>query len=358
MEPSNYRTEYDMEILKRINGFKKSTVKKQGINQHAIHKLRNKVFKVYRQLGETNHSVDAIDTLAQQYLINFQKSSYYKNHHEKIVRDAVASGDYQRFPLFNDGSIKLSLHVMPKGSQIPMHAHPGMFSLALVDQGSIKIRHDSWGRLYPLNASDFRLKFKILEEQKVSTGLPVMNNLHQIKAESEFAVFLSLRIKKASGHQKFERLFNKRNLAVSSLLIGALMPFVSSIGASNNLVSGGLVSENEVVFAKDYSEMVLASEKEEIQFGKRLPGHQLADKLRLSKHYESQIEAFTYYNKEALRGDAYSQYWLGVMYLDGSGITEDDGMALDWISKAAEQNYQPAEKLFAHLLATDFDMEC
>ncbi|KAG1682871.1 Sel1-repeat-containing protein YbeT [Nymphon striatum] len=347
-----------MEFLKKIEGLKKPTVNKPAINTYAIKKLRNKVLKVYGKLGETSYSVDAINFLAQQYLIDFRKSTYYKNQHKKIVRDTLASGDYQRFPLFKDDSLKLSLHVIPKGSQIPMHAHPGMFSLTLVDQGSIKIRHDSWGRLHPLNANDSTLKFKILGEKRVSTGLPVMNNLHQIQVESEFAVFLSVRIKKVSSHPLIDQLFNKKTFALSGLLIGALIPFVPSIGASNNSVSSALVGDNEVVLTKDYSEMVLASEKEEIQLGRSLKRHQLADKLRLSKQYESQVDAISYYAKEALNGDAYSQYWLGVMYLDGSGITEDDDMALEWISKAAKQNYQPAEELLAHLLATDFDMDC
>lgn len=333
-----------METLKRVDEIH---IKKSGVN-----KLRSKTLKAYRKLGETDNSIRVINDLAGQYFQDLKESRYYLTQHKNIVRQAVVSGEYQRISLVDEGSIKLSMHVMPKGSQIQMHAHPDMFSVTLVDQGELKIRYDSWGRLHPLKVSDPSLKFTLFRANQVSSGLPVKNNLHQIQAVSNVSVFFSLRIKALSGHHLLEQLFFKKKLVASGFFMGVLMPFISLIGATSSAAFCG----NERI--KDYSEMVLSSEKEQIHIEKALQNHREAKKLRQSNHYDNQVEAFTYYSKEALRGDAYSQYWLGVMYLEGRGITEDGTMALEWVSKAAKQNYPPAEKLLAHLLATDFDMEC
>ena len=60
----------------------------------------------------------------------------------------------------------------------------------------------------------------------------------------------------------------------------------------------------------------------------------------------------------ARKGNAEAQYWLGVMALDGSGITEDYDEALHWIAISANQEYPPAQKLLRYLLATDDTSDC
>lgn len=361
-----WRREYDMNIIDSIFDTETRPISKSGIN-----KLRAKTLKTYRKLGETNESINAINGLAEQYFEHFKQSHYYLNRYKKIVREAVTRGDYQRFHLLDDGLVKMSLHVMPKGTQIPMHAHPDMFSVTLVDQGVLKIKKDSWGRLTALNPRSSSLDYSTLNSGQASTGLPIKNNLHQIQAGSDGTVFISLRVKLSSKENLLERLFTKENVAISGLLMGFAIPFVFLTGTATSASlsehsynknhdksyvknPGNRNTKND---SKDYSKLVLASEKEQFYAEKGLKDHRIATKFRNSSNYENQVEAVKYYEKSARRGDAESQYWLGVMFLDGSGITEDDDLALDWISKSAAQNYPPAEQLLAHLLATNFDME-
>ncbi|WP_299803254.1 tetratricopeptide repeat protein, partial [Sulfuricurvum sp. RIFOXYD2_FULL_44_160] len=47
--------------------------------------------------------------------------------------------------------------------------------------------------------------------------------------------------------------------------------------------------------------------------------------------------------KSAEDGDATLQYKLGVMYHNGSYVTQDYEKALFWYTKAAEQGYPPAQ---------------
>lgn len=324
------------------------------IDKLRVSHLRRKVIKSYQKLGETSDSIDKISHLLGQFYQDFKQSILYKTSASQVFQ-AVESGDYQRFNLINDELIKLSLHVMPEGTQIPMHAHPGMFSATLVEQGVLQIKHDSWGRMAPLKGA---ARVSFLGENEVSVGLPIKNNLHQIRAQSSTVVFYSLRIKLKPQQN---RLSLKKKFVLPGFIMGLVLPFISMSGTSSVLAFNQNSQKNG---QKDYAQLVLASEKALIYQEANLHHHDqpsmkdLAEKKRNSGQYGQQVEAVQYYQKAALEGDAECQYWLGVMFLDGSGITEDDDAALEWISKAADQNYQPAEKLLAHLLATDFDMDC
>jgi hypothetical protein len=324
------------------------------IDKLRLNQLRRKVIKTYHKLGETDNSIDKINHLLGKFYQDFKQSMLYKTSASQVFQ-ALQSGEYQRFNVLDDELIKLSLHIMPPGTQIPMHAHPGMFSMILVEQGILHIRHDSWGRKAPLAGTP---GFSSLAENQVSVGLPVKDNLHQIRAESGSVVFFSLRFKLKSQQPV---LIQKKHYALPGIIMGLVLPFISMGGASNAVAfNEGGISTGE----KDYAKLVLASEKAviyqnaDLQQLNRNRNKILADKMRNSDQYEQQVEAVQYYQKAARAGDAECQYWLGVMFLDGSGITEDDDAALEWIAKSAGQHYPPAEELLAHLLATDFDMDC
>ena len=54
-------------------------------------------------------------------------------------------------------------------------------------------------------------------------------------------------------------------------------------------------------------------------------------------------EAFIWFEKAAEQGDSYSQFNLGSMYDEGDGVAEDDKQAFIWYKKAAEQGYDKAQ---------------
>ncbi len=59
-----------------------------------------------------------------------------------------------------------------------------------------------------------------------------------------------------------------------------------------------------------------------------------------SKKYE---EAITFFKSAAEQGDASAQYSLGVMYVNGQGVTKDYEQAVAWYRKAAEQGHSSAQ---------------
>ena len=49
------------------------------------------------------------------------------------------------------------------------------------------------------------------------------------------------------------------------------------------------------------------------------------------------------WKKDALKGDAYAQYHLGIMYDNGESVPEDDTEAVKWYRKAADQGFADAQ---------------
>jgi len=54
-------------------------------------------------------------------------------------------------------------------------------------------------------------------------------------------------------------------------------------------------------------------------------------------------DAEKWYRKAAERGFAEAQNNLGLMYVLGRGVPQDDSAAVRWFRKAAEQGYAPAQ---------------
>ena len=60
--------------------------------------------------------------------------------------------------------------------------------------------------------------------------------------------------------------------------------------------------------------------------------------------YQSYNKAFKWFIGPADKGDAKSQYYLGLMYYKGQGVAKDEKTAIKWFEKAAEQGHKQAKK--------------
>lgn len=65
--------------------------------------------------------------------------------------------------------------------------------------------------------------------------------------------------------------------------------------------------------------------------------------------YERYSEAVKYFEKAANQGFANAQFFLGVCYAGGEGVTEDLQKAAIWIEKAANQNHGRAQLVLGSL---------
>jgi len=72
--------------------------------------------------------------------------------------------------------------------------------------------------------------------------------------------------------------------------------------------------------------------------------------LKLSADtYDPSSSVFLFQKQMAKRGNAESQYKLGLMYETGSGVNASSALATSWYKKAARQNYKPASNRLTYL---------
>ncbi|MCW8936007.1 MAG: sel1 repeat family protein [Gammaproteobacteria bacterium] len=65
--------------------------------------------------------------------------------------------------------------------------------------------------------------------------------------------------------------------------------------------------------------------------------------------YDSSASVFLFQKQMAKRGNAESQFKLGLMYETGSGVSQSTVLATSWYKKAERQNYKPASNRLTYL---------
>jgi len=65
--------------------------------------------------------------------------------------------------------------------------------------------------------------------------------------------------------------------------------------------------------------------------------------------YDSSASVFLFQKQMAKRGNAESQFKLGLMYETGSGVDQSPVLATSWYKKAKRQNYKPASNRLTYL---------
>lgn len=64
---------------------------------------------------------------------------------------------------------------------------------------------------------------------------------------------------------------------------------------------------------------------------------------------EEYNKAFEYYQEAAKKGNMYGQYNLGLLYLQGLGVTKDSKEAFEWLRKSAEQGNREAQNQLGNM---------
>ncbi len=65
-----------------------------------------------------------------------------------------------------------------------------------------------------------------------------------------------------------------------------------------------------------------------------------------------------WYRRAAEGGCTEAQYQIGVMLLDGEGVTEDSNEGLEWISIASQGDHVKATRVFNYLMANPAALDC
>lgn len=324
--------------MERISLLNKNNSLNSALYESGLTNLQKYFSNTYQRQGESSYCVKDLQCYAKKYYRSLENSMLNRFDFKRLVSKAIEKNCHQAFSLEKTDATKMSLHVMPKGSEIPTHAHPNQFSLIIVDTGKLEVVQNSWGcRTIETDST------KLLMLGDINIGLPIKDNLHQLRAITD-VVFYSIRISCLAQPKPKQ---NTPSLFVSKFIASTLCVLIPLVGSMT--VRAGETYE------------LYSGYKEKTLF-KRAPVKSMtrmqAGRFRQGDNYGQQVDAVEWYKKSARRGNAESQYWLGVMHLEGNGTTEDDEEAFRWVSLAADQGHEPAVKLLNHLINSEFDLEC
>jgi len=293
---------------------------------------RKAILNQYKRQGETKKSIEniqrEINTLAN---IQYRIDTIIPNYLERLLH-VERTRSHHIVRLIDHDDFKVALHFIPSRYEIRGHLHPDLINIIYLQQGELSIEQ----RTLSNQENTFHCT---IQENQSCAGLLKLRNIHHLKSNHSPCIFLSFRLTKKSPH------------------IYTIKKIFSLLASSTAL----LFLPNVITQNSDAGEQVLLYSSHHMDIKQQTPNQNVirANKLRTtSNDYRELYNAAQLYQQEAIKGNAEAQYWLGVMYHDGAGITEDSDEALRWIAMSSDQNYPPAQKLLNHLLTREEIPDC
>lgn len=174
-----------------------------------IDNLCHNLHNTYSKFGDSPEGMHQVNIMTKAFYRDLEESNYYWNDLKPLMNDAVDCSHYHAYKLVDTSDLELSLHIMPRGTQLPMHVYENKFSLILMEQGTLNVEQNTYRK--------HMLKFdvgqnRLLNRSDTLIGLPQYNNMHKIKAISEIATYINIIVN--TQHQTdlslLTKLFSKR----------------------------------------------------------------------------------------------------------------------------------------------------
>ncbi len=294
-------------------------------------KTRHIVLKQYKKLGESKAAIVTIQKELNRLVKNKYKIASVLPNYVQLLKEVETTREHKIVRLADHKYFKAAIHIIPSHYEIPCHLHIGQISAINVQQGELQIRQSGLVD----DENNYQLT---LQEQQTCVGLLRLRNMHHIQTKSDACIFISFRL----SRKKALSIVNKSRSIIASMAIMLLPDILHAFpvaGVKNQIIAS-------------YQFVANAYEQSNLNVIK-------ANKLRTSKGIEENLYiAVQIYKQEAKKGNAEAQYWLGIMYLEGIGITDDSDAALHWIALSSNQDYPPAKKVLHHLLTAEYVSDC
>lgn len=283
------------------------------------------ILSQYKRLGESEIVIKHVEQEIQHLVKKKYNIEAICPNYLQRLEQVELSREHQIVRLQQHRNFKVALHIVPSNFEVPSHTHPNAINLVHVLQGSLHIKQ------YSLLAQE-EIFSSTLKKEQACAGLLKLRNIHHLQSLEKPSIFLSFRL-------------SNRDSASFGKLLTLLASFL--IFLSPNFLAPQLVAQEKYDnYFEDYQTI---SNRKVV----------LANKLRRGEGIKRDLyEAAQLYKEESSKGNAEAQYWLGVMYFDGLGITENTDEALRWIAMSSDQNFPKAQKLLNHILFTDDISDC
>ena len=289
------------------------------------------VLKQYKKLGETKEAIVTIQKEVNRLVKNNYKIASVLPNYIQLLKDVENTREHKIIRLADHKYFKAAIHIIPSYFEIPSHLHIGQISAVNIQQGELQIRQSGLVD----DENNYQLT---LQEQQTCVGLPRLRNMHHIQTTADACIFISFRLSKKHTLS----IVNKLRSIIASIAIMLLPDILHAFPVAE--------VRNQIIASYQFA----ANTQKQSN-----PNVRKANKLRTSELTEENLYiAAQIYKQEAKKGNAEAQYWLGIMYLEGIGITDDSDAALHWIALSSNQDYPPAKKVLHHLLTADYVSDC
>lgn len=316
------------------------------------------ILEQYSALGESEQAIQRIENrikiLAKS---KYQLDSVLSND-SGFLKEVEATRVHKIIKLVQYHHFKVVLHAIPSRFKIPLHQHRNQISIIYNQKGELQVEQ--------LTLSPIETRFKrVLKKSQACAGLFKFRNIHSLQSLLSPCIFISFHI----ANQRVNSFPKKQLLSFFTscgLIFFPSYLLSSPVDIDTTIVDNKWVVKEDVVNNKMINKEVEQSivspsppfknEEPPVLLNKDIiKAHELREGDAVTQDL---YEASEIYQQEAMKGNAIAQYWLGVMYLDGLGITDDTDEALRWVAESADQNYPPAEELLDIMLTTDEILDC
>ena len=281
---------------------------------------------------------------------------------------AAGSKPYHWIPLVERDNSRSGLLYLPPGGRIAMHDHPHSIGVSIVLDGTPLISQCDRvpGRRHAFTPlAQEKISCTRLQPHQKSFIFPHKNNMHGFSSSGESCLLLnSVFQKKVMHHHGFlpGQLMN-RSLS-GEHLSSALQKSLPAMFLSMSLSLPASVCADDAIHSVDTATTVLAEMPFDRLESNALDGNVEAQ-ASLAGRYSSGngvqkdlYRAGIWYRRAAEGGCAEAQYRIGVMLLDGEGMTEDSIEGLEWIFRASQVDHAKATAVFNYLMANPVALDC
>lgn len=298
---------------------------------------------------------------------NISRSSYFKQK-LRINSDTLnVSKGYNWLPVYDDEKCRAGLLYIPPKSRMPMHDHKESIGIAHVLKGTPVISQANLSEKNNNIPGIFKLNQVI--EHKLKPGdssfvFPQKNNIHGFYSNnSPCLLFNIIFYKKKYQHDFYQPIEVVQEKSKNSKKFTLLKKYLSCSFIINlsltNMAMG--ICDKELLNSKPQIEISANQLSSLIKCSKS--GNVSAQfKLAMLYTEESKIQNLNdayYWNFQAAKnGHPEAQYHVGVMLLDGIGVTQDEFEAIEWLFKSSQAGHIKATEIFTYIMENPEPLEC
>ena len=294
----------------------------------------------------------------------------FRNKVRRTVDFGADSKPYHWMPLLEHDNCRSGLLYLPPGGRIAMHDHPHSIGVSMVLGGTPLIfQCDRVSELECRNSSNPLAKKRVscsrMKPHQKSFIFPQKNNIHGFSSSGSSCLLLnSVFQKKAMHHHRLlPGQLIKRSLS-GEHLSSALQKSLTAMFLSMSLSLSASTYADDASLSLDTATTALAAMPFDTLESYALDGN-IEAQASLARRYSSGngvqkdlYRASIWYRRAAEGGCAEAQYQIGVMLLDGEGMTEDSNEGLEWIFRASQADHAKATDVFNYIMANPVALDC